>query len=1229
MEQQVTTPSFLKPIAPEFQLPNNTTLDKPTQTALLILTARNRKLNAVKPDFHLAEQPTPAMIDTAKRLVEFQKTLKQQAGPQIATEFLTTPYNITWMEQILDIDPNKVALVMQTRDRVHAVITQEHIDPQFEPALALGAYTGIERLHELKMDHETTTTAIAKIRSRSKEMGSKDTIDRHLIHYLEALPQDERLLIGSKRDELLTTMITKDIANRLEIHSRHAAILQQSQGVEVEVLQHLEWVPTEQRDTARKQAQMSRIERYGIRDWLPRGIRQEDHERMDWHLTHMLGIPEDVGEKKFEWFEMSTAPTDGGPAQSTILHELTLAGFISPELLSNTWEKYSMHASTVFPERIWNQNAQDQYVLHARALAGAFASTQRGVYGGYVFDDTRGREIADKTLEGQKKFAAVAGKGSESKSGKKLVEMRVFDLTERGQYAIELHKPYLDFAFKCYWEHENGQPLQNIAEYRAVNAWNTYFQELSALYKRYDIPINADVYQWRSVGWKKAEQPQLQTDLAKLIRKTAGELRHIVNEEIAHPESLPPQSETPISLLGKRTITSIETPETALHDPRIILSQQEANILHLQDNQLFFMRFGETKIPAFIHIDTARNQDTSFTINKRLQKLLHMPEHVDLSLRFNPIEQEIDCGPLLGIPVRVEDPTLQEPFGEQTAYHKNLILTARKQGVVAYSFDVSSNTDNFNVNEKTITGITLSEDGTKWIETTLPYPDVILSRNFGERSRDKMGAIAHIPFVNHPDFVDLIADKVELPRAICENPRLRPYVPETMEFTGLSALEDMMKKHETVYLKPTWGMRSEGVVRFDRLPDGTIRYTHTIQGTDPLDTSYGWPEPGQDGYGGKIVPTVQEALHATDVFRKQFIYDKYIMQQGIEGIPGNEGRPLELRFLFQRDETGKPAIIGWDQGQKDFWMPTINKLFGEHNAETVTTNATTLAKALSLQIQRHFGPQFGQYSIQIAVDKVGKTWLLEANPKPGVTNQFHAIQLDNVVDYASDHLLRHIQNMAGFTPNAETPQQIERVTLQDGTTAIASEETNPYVIYKFAQESMKGNIRQRETSVYNLKTLQRIQENMANRTRYIMLRDETTNIPLGCISILRPKSQQYYDLAKPDHPLENTKKRWEIGGVLTAPEARGKGIGRKLFDTAISEITKSPIERDTYNNINITEILVNVTGTYDGNRIGESRPDSIGIEKIVQNIPGSRPLQGAVPGSLGPIYIIPFIPKTQ
>ncbi len=1240
MENQSAIP--IANMHPDIALPSSElTIDKPTQTALLLLTARNRKINEVKPDAHLAEQPTYAMVETAKKLVAFQRQLKQHGDATIAGEFLSTPYNLTWLEQIIDIDPKKVALAMQMKHRVHDIMTQEHIDPQFEPALAICAFAGIERLHDLGVQHEPTPKALEAIRVYEAKTDNKSGIHRHLIRYLESLPKDQHVLIGNQRDEMLTEIMVKDIAKRLEHTDKHAAILQQSQGIEVEVLQRLEWAEPENRNTKRLRMQLERVERYGIRDWLPRGIRKEDHERTDWHLTHMLGIPEDVGEKKYEWFEMSTAPTEGGPAQNTILMALTRAGFINPDLLSNTWEKYSMHATTTFPETIWPDDKNDtkdnntflpkrQYILHARALAGAFASTQRGIYGGYVFDDNVGREIADKTLDSGKKFAPVAGKESTTKSGKRLVEMRVLDLTESGQYAVELHKPYLDFAFRCYWQYENGETLQNAAEMRAVNIWDTYFRKLTAIYDKYEVgtDANAGDGRWRAVGWKKAQQPELQKELAALIRKTSSELRHIVDEQIQHPESVPQSPDTPITILGTREIR-VKKKENSLHDPLIFLSKDEAESLQMRDGQMYTMRFGEKRIPVCITIDESMNPD-SLHMNQTLQDQLHIPKDIQLQLRFNPIEKELACGPLIGIPVCIEDPTLQNPFGEQTSYHKSLILEARKLGMVAYSFDVSSTTENFNPLEpKTIKGITLNKSGTKWIETTLPYPDVLLSRSFEAKNESKMAAIAHIPLVNHPEFVNIIADKLKLPEVVCENPVLKDHVPETIVFTGVADVKKMIEKHTTIYLKPKWGMRSEGVVRFDRLPDNRIRFTQTVQGTDPADTSYSWPAEGEEGFGGHIVNTIEEAMHQTDEFRKRFIYETYIVQEGIQGIPDNDGRPLELRFLFQRDRQGKPSIIGWDQGQKEYWLPTIERLLGKKNVEPLTTNAINLAKAISLQVQNHFGPHFGQYSIQIAIDKEGKTWLLEANPKPGVTNQFHAIGLDNVVDFASRQLLSHIANMSGFTSESESPTDITTVTLSDGSRAVVSEETNPFVIYQFAQEALKASITKRETSVYNLKTIQRIQENIANRTRYIMLRDENTGKALGCISILRPKSQKYFDLEQENTPLIDTKKRWEIGGVLTAPEARGKGIGSHLFEIAITQIAHLPVERDTYNGINIQEILVNVTGTYDWNHIGQARPDSFGIEKIVQNIPGSRPLHGAVPGSLGPIYIIPFTPTSQ
>lgn len=1187
--------------------------------ALRVLLARNSALNKSTPDLRLAEKPTPALEATAQKLADLQELLKKRGGTPLVRSFLEDPYTMLWFEQIAQIDPNKIVLAAETKNAVDALTRSHQIDRQHAPAMALGAFVGIEKLEELNLTFSPSRIAVKVIQTMEKRtpaaLRGEISLLRNLRGYLSDIDRMNPTAVGIEREGILRDKIALDIARRLQRQELHAKLLQQSQGSEVEMLQRLEYLPPEQRETGTQKYRLGWVDRFDLKAWLPRGIRQDQHKRMDWHLTHMLGLPEDIAEKahNLEWYEVTAKPTESGADQSTLLYELVLGGFVSEDILSNTREKYSLHISTVFPSAIWNEKSEKQYLLFARGFAGAFSSVQRGVYGGYVSNDSNagrpGREIADKTFQANK-MTPVEGKPGVSVRDMHLVEIRMFDLTEKGQYAIEIYKPYFDFAFRSFWVRQEGLPLANPAQYRAANLWQTFNSELHALYKRYDIQDD-----WRSVGWTKANKPELQKELASLYRKFGHQLNRLVDNEVQTPsrEVKPDGLRTPI-LFEKRHIQKEPLISGERTDPRVALPAEDMAGMHLTDGQFVTFRFGESKISAIITRAAQQAKPSEITLSPDIYESIHLWDDLSLSVRFDPVRNEISLGPALGIMVSKEDLSLGQPFNDQSRFLAHNLRIAGQHGIGAYLFDPG----NLDAENRTINAWTLSPDGKSFREITVPFPDSIYDRTFQGIPPASRYALRHIPYVNSREFTLFIADKLELSKLLRSNSILKEYVPETRKFTDAQSLTDMLSKHRTVFLKPTWGMMSRAVVKVERLDDGSYRYIYTRPQYANGNVDYSWPEPTDADYEGFIAHSVQEVLDKTAEPRKGF--SEFIMQQGIDMPYDKSWGFFETRFLLQRGTTGSLDIIGWNEGQKKHDVDLFAKRFGEENATTILTNAERLAKAAGLQIQKGFGSRFGQMTVQVAIDRNGKVWFMEANPKPGVVNQFDNRNLPHLTDSAIAHALEYQRGISGYSEQSIPTKRFGTVTLQNGTRADIYEENNPLAIYRFAVDCLGPDIVEKEKSVYNLRQIEKIQENLARGARYIMIRNTETGKVLGTISIHRPSAQAGFDIESKEPIM--TRWRWEIGGVLTHPEATGRGIAGVLFDTAVSDIRQAQPVYDTDNGRPVDEIRVDVTGTFNKEQMGQVRPESIGIDKIVARYP--HRVIGGVPGSYGPMYAIPI-----
>ena len=453
-----------------------------------------------------------------------------------------------------------------------------------------------------------------------------------------------------------------------------------------------------------------------------------------------------------------------------------------------------------------------------------------------------------------------------------------------------------------------------------------------------------------------------------------------------------------------------------------------------------------------------------------------------------------------------------------------------------------------------------------------------------------------------------------MPQALRKNAVLGKYIPETRPLTkfnpttqrhetDLEELKGMVAKYKVVYLKPRWGMRSEGIIRVRQDNNGEFEYNFTKNFLDTDGENYiTWAS--KEMFPFKTT-TLKEVVEATRSIREG--YPDYIIQQGIDIPKDSQMAELELRLLFQRGPSGPLSLIGWNEVQKKPWRDALIRKFGSKNGEVILLNLENSAKVISMEIQSKFGPNFAQMTVQMGIGSDGKPMLVEVNPKPGVGNTFEWYGAPEMTARSTFGLTKFLEKASGFSSDQTTPGIIEESSLKDGTTAQMREELNPFRLYQFAQKALGIDILTSQRSVYNLRSLEHIKENMASRARYLTL--TSGGEVLGCIALLRPFVGMVRGTGDTTKILE-TKKRWEIGGVLVLPQMRGKGIAKKLFETAIKQLQTE----------GISEAMVRVTGTYDINKIGVPREESRGIERLVGKF--NPRLIGYAVYSYGPCYVV-------
>jgi len=481
------------------------------------------------------EKPTDEI--TVVRQGEKLARLCKQLPTEIASDFLQQPHVIRQLEDYLDLDPDKIALALNVNRKVQAMSQVKRYEPQLIPAVSLGCYSVLEAIREVSSrSYDWASMIRIDMKQKLRELEAAKSKDwatvsryRHAARYLNAVIEKtgDRHIVGGMLENALIDVVGDDIHGKLSNQLNVGRELEQPQGFEVEVLTRYE---PEELESARRH-----ISHYVEATDLPRGIPASKHQRKDWSIMPLLGIKEDVEERKYQLFEASPLPTESTAPQSTIMFEMMGMGFIDERWLSNEKENYSMHISSVFPKGIVTEDSKREYRNFARVLAAGFSSNQRIKLGGYM---AGGQEIADKTKSGNlKDIYSPDPRRSHYEMGTDmaLIEIRNLDVTRRNHISALLNKQYLDYAFKCSWE-QRVSPKRQMSglEKKGAEVWRKFVRGQTALFSRYGLTETRlrqkygdewNELMWREIAHLRETNPRFQEESAGLVRQCSAELR--------------------------------------------------------------------------------------------------------------------------------------------------------------------------------------------------------------------------------------------------------------------------------------------------------------------------------------------------------------------------------------------------------------------------------------------------------------------------------------------------------------------------------------------------------------------------------------------------------------------------------------------------------------------------------------------------------------------------------
>lgn len=263
-----------------------------------------------------------------------------------------------------------------------------------------------------------------------------------------------------------------------------------------------------------------------------------------------------------------------------------------------------------------------------------------------------------------------------------------------------------------------------------------------------------------------------------------------------------------------------------------------------------------------------------------------------------------------------------------------------------------------------------------WETVREPIPRVIVDNVFVHISRTssiyannkRMLKKAGYLFIN-----PRIPDKWGVWSALLKVPQIRPNLPETALLERNTDMDGWLKKHPTVFLKPTRGSGGNGILRVER---ALSNYKVTRGDQSETLTPQKWR---------RLIDSL------TEPDKK-----KYLVQQGLSLLEF-EDRKVDIRVLLHRDadliwqpvasvprlgDTGQ-IVTNLHQGGETKtldWLAEQTRGLGiELPPRAAIENVAVGAAEAMTKIR----PRLAFLGIDIAPDDQGRLWLLDLNPRPG------------------------------------------------------------------------------------------------------------------------------------------------------------------------------------------------------------------------------------------------------
>ncbi|MXQ54136.1 YheC/YheD family protein [Shimazuella alba] len=417
-----------------------------------------------------------------------------------------------------------------------------------------------------------------------------------------------------------------------------------------------------------------------------------------------------------------------------------------------------------------------------------------------------------------------------------------------------------------------------------------------------------------------------------------------------------------------QTQLSHATPAKAILMPASLCDQ-----FGFQNGQSIKMEIGNKSV--ITRVIATRMMEAKIILSPPIARHLSLP--YTGMMRAVVHNRTLKLGPVIGILTTGFRANTTNPFGGRTSLFQSFIRAGNTDKPIIYVFTPEM----VDWQNRVVTGWYYRFG--KWVKHVSPLPDVIYERVPNRKTENlsyvkncitRLKTLTKCQIFNQGFF-----DKWSVHEWLYQDKETRKYIPETVLSPSVYILQQMLEKHDMVYLKPIRGSLGLGIFRITQHP--------------------------QKGYYCRFHGGDRNVLHRfatlesllAHYFRKNGERFKgYLAQQGIRLIRV-QNRPVDFRVHLHKDSTDKWKVIGIGTKLAGIGSVTTHirtggtllstkqlfeKNFGRR-ASRILEELKATAISISEVLEENADGPLGEIGMDMGIDQDHHIWLFECNAKPG------------------------------------------------------------------------------------------------------------------------------------------------------------------------------------------------------------------------------------------------------